>query len=482
MRKGKKLIIFILLIALLVGVYFAVSKFLGEDTGDTDHKKEEIIEIGTMNPDEIALIQYVFDDESIAFVRDADSWHLSTDKDFPLDQSAVSGIISEVTSLKASRFVSDKKEDFSEYGLSEPSSEVVFELTDGSEITYRIGNFNSFSDSYYFNIRGDEKIYLVSAEFVELFNKGYEDLADVEALTTVSTEEVNTVNFVLDGKKNVIFNEPDGLSTVYTDSYTWFSDSVTPIDSDAAQKLAGLSVAYTESGCADYSADSNELAAFGFDNPTLSITVDYTVTEEIDTGETDENDLPVTETKVSEKVLSLTVGGQREDGRYYAKEAKKDVVYLIEADYIDNLREFDYKSLRYRDVCLISAEEIDSMTVTANGKTSVINITHSVGDDGIARADYTLDGKLMTATDFYSVYSSIQSIVSEGITDEKVTETKADITVVYKLNRDGFSEMTLKFIPFDRSFYAVDFNGRCDILVNKRDVEKIAEAVNGLKG
>ena len=42
--------------------------------------------------------------------------------------------------------------------------------------------------------------------------------------------------------------------------------------------------------------------------------------------------------------------------------------------------------------------------------------------------------------------------------------------------------MTMKFIPYDRSFYVVDFNGRCDILVNKRDVENLSLMIEGLKG
>ena len=482
MGKGKKIAVFILVIALLVVAYLAVTFLISDDTDETPDKPSEEIIISSLNIDEITAVSYDFEDEKICFVKDGDLWYLEKDKEFPLDQYTVTEILNSVMSLKASRLVSDKKEDFAEYGLSDSSSELVFTLSDGSETVYRIGYFNSFSDSYYLNIASEDKIYLVPSSFVALFQKNTTDFADVEDLTTVSTDEVDGVNFVLDGENHVIFNEPDGLSTVYTDSYTWFSDRQTPLDPDAAQKLVGLVVAYTESGCADYSADADELTLYGFDNPTLSATVDYTVTEEVDTGETDENDLPVTETKTTEKVLNFSVGGKSEDGRYYVKEVQKGTVYLIESEYIDNLRGFDYGTLRYTDVCLISTEEIDEMAVTVNGKTSVIRISHSYDDQGMHQAEYTLNGEFMTATDFYGVYSSIQSIVSEGITDKTVSGTDADITVVYKLNREGFSEMTLKFIPLDRSFYVVDFNGRCDILVNKRDVEIVAETVNALKG
>ena len=483
MSKGKKLVLMLLLILVFIVAYFAVTHFLSEDDSvPPAETSDESILIDALRADDVEKIHYIYGEEDITLSKREGTWFLEGDDKFPVNQVSASELATSAENLMALRLISDTSDCFADYGLAQPSVAYVYTLKDAKTVTFFIGDYNNFSDSYYLNVQGEEKVYLVPASFVALFEKGRTDLADVEPLSEISTEQVRGVKWSLDSVLSEIFMSDEGLETVYTDSYTWFTDEVTPIDTDKATELAGLLVSFKQSGCADYSAGQDELSSYGFDEPVFSATIDYVVSTEVETGELDVNELPKTETKNTDMTLSIIVGGQHNDGRYYLKCLDSDIVYLIDPEYIDNIRSFDLMTLRYSDVCLIDVEEINSMEISYGGKTRLIQISHGKDESGNPTAEYTLDGQVLTAVDFYNIYSSVQSIVSEGITDKSVTESEAYITINFKLSREGFADMTLRFIPFDRSFYVVDFNGRCDILVNKRDVENIATSLDNLKG
>ena len=479
MGKGKKLAILLVIAVLLGGGYFAARHFLSDETETPEAEESESVSVGAMTAEDITGIEYLYGKEEIRMVKDGDLWYLESDRNYPLDQAYPTTIAQASAELAAKRLVSESAEDFAEYGLSEPSTAYVFTLKDGKKVTYFIGNYNNYGNSYYMNVSGTEKIYLISGEYLDNFNRGFAALAEIGEIETASTEEVTAMTMTLDGKTTKLFYAPEGLDTVYSRSFTWFADKTTPVDSTAAQDLIGKAVAYSATGCAAYEATAEQISAFGLDKPALTLNVSYTVSEEVETGEKDENDAPITETKTEDKKLTLKVGGQAEDGSFYGQIEGEKAVRLIDPAYMESLRTFDLNTLRSADVCLVRMDDIESMTVTIGGKKSEITITRSDNTEGDSIV-YMQDGTQITAVNFNALYSSIQGMVSEGFA-AKQTDGKARITVTYKTSVKGFEEMTLQFIPYDQNFYVVDLNGRREVLVNKRDVEAVEQAFNDLQ-
>ena len=470
MGKGKKLLLLLLVVALLVGGYFAVQYFLNKDDTQDDSKKDTV-PIQAMQTDDVVGILYVCGDEKIELEKVGETWMLKSDRKFPVNQAYADTMAADAATLEALRLVSESADDFVQYGLDEPETAYVFTLADNSQVTYYIGNYNSFGSTYYMNVAGTEKIYLISGDLLDDFSHDLSDLADVEEMKSVATEDIHALTLTLDGEMMRLFYSEDGLDTVYSDLFTWFLDERTPADATAAQDLVGKAASYAANGCADYMADDDDLAAFGLDAPVLTATFDYTVSEEKETGETDENGEAVTETVKHDETLTLLVGSEAKDGSLYARTYDSDAVYLIGADYLKTLREFDRESLRSKRVCAVKSTDVESMNVTIGGKTSTITVTRTKDESDKQTVSYKMDGKAIDSGKYDTFYAAIQSVNAESFTDKKASAEDATISVVFHTTRKGFETISLRLKPFDQNFY-VDSHGA---LVNKRDAQKIVK-------
>ena len=474
MSKGKKLIVLLIIAALLGGGYFAVKHFLSDEE-ETTEEPDNSVAIGAMQTDDVTGVMYVSGEDAISLVRKDDTWFLADDEDFPVNQAYASTMAADAAELTARRLVSESADDFVQYGLESPPTAYVFDLADGSQVTYYIGNHNVYGDTYYLNVAGTEQIYLIDADLLEDFRYTLSELADVPEIEKATTEQVTAMTMTLDGKKTELFCKEDGLASVYSDTFTWFLDDKTPADTTKAKDLIGAAVDYTQTGCAAYKADARQLAGFGLDAPVLTLHVDYTVTTEEDAGEVDENDQPITVTATEDKSLTFTVGGEADDGAYYAKLADSDVVYKIGPEYMETLRAFDPDSVRSQEVCALPEADVVSMDVTAAGKKSVLTIDRK-GDE----TTYALDGAEVDASAFDAFFSGIREMRAEGTTEER-TDEKASLTVVYHTTRKGFETMTLTFTPYDQNFFVAQLGDRYGMLVNRRDVEAVQSALAALK-
>ena len=480
MGKGKKILLLIVIVALLCGGYFAAKNLLAKDDTPTETADDESVAVGAMQTDDIAGILYVSGDEKIELEKDGDTWYLKSDRSFPLKQAYADTMASAAGDLQAVRLVSESADDFAQYGLDAADTAYVFTLKDGAQVTYYIGNYNNIGSTYYMNVAGTQKIYLISGDLLDAFGYGLKDLADVEAMQTVSTENVRDMTLTLDGKTTRLFQSPDGLASVYSDIFTWFLDEQTPADATNALDLVGKAVAFTENGCADYKADETELGAYGLDAPALTAKFDYTVSERKETGETDDDGEPITETVKHDETMTLQVGSAAKGGSLYAKADGSDVVYLIDAEYLQTLRDFDFASLRSMRMCAVMSTDVESVDITVGNKTSTLTFTRTTKTDDEESVTYTLDGKEIPYEKYDDFYSAVQSVNAESVTDKEIPMDDAPIEMTFHTTRKGFETMTLRLKPFDKDFYVSQFNGTYGLLINKRDAEKIMHTFEAL--
>ena len=474
MGKGKKLAILLAVAVVLLGGYFAAAHFF-KDTEETEEADANTVEVGALEQDEIVGIQYNYGDEVITLVKEGDKWLMDGDPDFPVEQAFPDLIASDAAKLTARRLISDNPDDFAEYGLDKPTSAYVFTKSDGTQVTYLIGNYNNYGGTYYMNVAGTNEIYLIEGDFLDDFDAGKSELADVPELETASTDQVTGLRLTLDGKTTVLQNYENGLDTAYTGTVQWFVGKDTPADTVQLHDFIGKAVGYSSEGCAAYKADAEQLEKFGLTKPVLTLAVNYTDSEEKETGETDEDGVAVTETVTTPKSLALSVGGQSPDGTYYAKLDGSDTVYLIAPDYVDTLRAFDVSTLRAADVCQLSSDEVTSMDVTVSGKTHTVKIERKTENEIL----YSVDGKQITAVQFNDFFSSIQSAVPEGFA-KKAADGDELMRVVYHTNREGFETVTIKFATYDRNLVVAQRDSEDGVLLDKTAFENIQSTFEAL--
>ncbi|NLO46236.1 MAG: DUF4340 domain-containing protein [Clostridiales bacterium] len=481
MKKGLKLILALVALAALVGGYFIVSHFIGSDETQTDEEIETIA-VKTFDASDITGIKYVYGDETVELVKKDGKWRLSSDEMFPVNQAYPETMVSETAGLTAQRLVSETSESFSEYGLSEPSEAFIFTKDGGGTFTVFIGAYNSFSDACYVNISGTENVYLIDSAYIENFHYGLKELADIDDLPVIESGEVTEIKIKTDSSQIDLKYYEDGLDTVYSDTYRWFTHDGTALETTSVSSLISASSGFASAGCADYSASDEKLREYGFSDPAAVLEIFYTETDENETGELDDDGNEISTIVTTDKVLKLTVGKQAAEGTHsYAKLDGSNVVYLIDASYAEALANVDIESLLPMDVCMISMDSVDSLDVTTGGKTSKITVTRAKDSDGEESTSYTMDGKTITASDYDAFFSSVQSMRAESSTNEAKTGGDPFLTVVYHRNTSNFKTMTLKFVPFDSSFYLVEFNGENRLLVNKNDVSDAVAAFKKIK-
>ena len=473
MGKGKKLVILLLVVLVLAGGYIAATYFFKDE--DEADDAQDTVEINAVAQDEIVGIQYNYGDEVITLTKKGDKWCLDDDPDFPVEQAFPDKIAADAAALTARRLVSNDANDFTEYGLDDPTAAYVFTKTDGEQVTYLIGNFNSYGGTYYLNVAGTTEIYLIEGEFLDDFDAGKAKLADVPEIETASTDQVTGLRMTLDDQTTLLQYYENGLDTAYTGTLQWFVDKDTPADTVQVHDLIGKAVSYSSNGCAAYKADEEQLQSFGLDAPILTLALQYTVTEEVETGKKDADGLPVKKEVSTDKALTLSVGGTADDGSLYAKLDSSDTVYLLLPEYLDTLRAFDLASLRSADVCKLSSDEVTAMDVTVGGKTHNLLIERGK-DDAIT---YRFDGAQITAVQFNEFFSSIQSVVSEGFAREE-TDASETMRIVYHTNRTGHETMTLTIAPYDRNLYVARLQDGDGVLIAKSDFEAMQKAFEAL--
>lgn len=89
---------------------------------------------------DLQTFEVVTQDETIALVRQDDSWRLENRPNVPLDASAFADTLSQASFLQASQFVAETQSELATYGLDSPTLVLKAGLADGSTQTLAIGS------------------------------------------------------------------------------------------------------------------------------------------------------------------------------------------------------------------------------------------------------------------------------------------------------------------------------------------------------
>jgi len=252
MKKNRGLIIFFVaaFLALLLLVYFLIIPQINSNTGDEDtsddvsemlidKKKGEITELYFYCADLDSDISLTYTETGTIY------WRYAEDKEFPVNQTLLVQISSNICSIPISRRLSADEISIEDTGLDSPS--YIVKITTGKEkYNFSIGDYNSFTGCYYVQLEDEDDILLVPID-VSNFRYTLIDLAQPDAVPSLSAENVAEY-------------------TVTTDSET-----KTITDSSSFGTLSSL----YNAGTVDFKPDENDLINYGLDQPVASLTVKY---------------------------------------------------------------------------------------------------------------------------------------------------------------------------------------------------------------
>jgi hypothetical protein len=136
------------------------------------------------------------DAEPIVLTKgDSGSWKITEPKPFGADQSAVSGMLSTLSSLNSERVVEDKASDLKPYGLEPAALEVDVKERDNKSQKLLLGDDTPTGNAVYASLAGDPRIFTVPSYNKGSIDKSVNDLRD-KRLITLEPDKISRLELV----------------------------------------------------------------------------------------------------------------------------------------------------------------------------------------------------------------------------------------------------------------------------------------------
>ena len=347
-KNTKKLLGLVGALAVLGGAYGGIvwiNQNNEEKAAEQSKAEKEANTFYLSQMEEPISISYTNSYGTFAFSYDTENetWSYDSDEHFPVTQSYLTSISSDLKSFTAERKLEEVQDDLSVYGLDNPSCTITAKGSDDTEVTIQIGSLNSYNSDYYAKVEGSDDIYTIASSYVSDISNDISTLQEKESFPTITstsitdvqlskdgitldmekevtqepaTEEVETesesseseskvseeetTKAVSDSTEEGLTEEESTVEMVDVTRWVFTQDNKTQRvdESDDIHDLLVNMVGLTFNDCADYYADEEEKESYGLTDNATVLTITYQSGEE-------------------ETTLKLTIGATTEDDAYY---------------------------------------------------------------------------------------------------------------------------------------------------------------------
>ena len=429
MNRTRKLLILAVLLVAVSAAAFGVSRY--------EEKKEQIKNsneiILAIDPDTVTALDWEYENDaesededaeeteeasaeesseteedgpvSLAFHKDGE-WSYDDDAAFPVDEEAILNLLETFREFEAD-FTIDDVEDLSQYGLDDPIATIHI-TADGQDYDISLGGYSSLDAERYLSI-GDGKVYLAAVDPLDSYTVTLSDLILNDDIPDVS--EAEEVSFSGSENYTLTYGGDESLSPCEEDVY--YTDGK-PLDTTNVHTYLTTLGYVPLSDYASYNVTDEELAAWGLDDPELTVTVTY-IPEPEESEETGEETEETEEAEEADPVtFTVSIGRNREELAAYEAAEEEKAAAEAEAEAEDGSAE------EAEETADDETEEEEEITVTAYIRLNDSPIVYVLSDssyEALMAASYNdlRHSDLMTA--------SFDDISSIGVKIEDVTYT-----------------------------------------------------------
>lgn len=484
MKRFKKVFILLGVVAAVCIATVIVTQI--EEKKELIHNTDEVIL--SVNPETVTSLSWEYGDTSLAFSR-SDVWQWEEDAAFPVDEEKIGNLLGIFEDFGAA-FIIEDVEDFGQYGLDDPTCTI--RLASGEE-SYEVvlGAYSTMDAQRYVSI-GDGNVYLVKNDPFDAYEIELSDTILHDE--TPSFDKLNAITFA--GAENYSIRYEEDSTATYCPSDLYFTQK--------DGKTAPLDTYRVEDYCADisllnltnyvsYNVTEEELTAWGLDNPTLSVTVDYTVIDD------DENETPESfvlhvgrnqEELAAKEAAEAAAKAAEEAGEEpetdpdtltvtsYARVGESQIVYEIsETDY-NALTAVAYNDLRHTEVLTAEFADVTRIDITLEGK--VYSVTSEISEDTEDTEEpervYFYDGEELDITNLQSM---VNALTVNSFTAD-APEDKEEISLTFYLDYENYPQVKVALYRFDGTSCLAVVDGETLGLVSRSSVVDLIEAVNGI--
>ena len=454
---------------------FAVVSITAVLVSRHEEKVEQIKNSGktilSIPTDTVTALSWTNEDGTFSFTK-GDTWTYDGDSAFPVDEGKINDLLAQFEDFAAA-FAIDDVEDYAQYGLTEPICTIS--ITAGEETyTVQLGDFSKMDEQRYVSI-GDGKAYLVSHDPLDEFGAVLRDMILDDTIPAFDTAE----KIAFTGTENyTISYDEDGTSICADDVY--FADGQ-PLDTDNVNAWLTALTGLDLTDYVSYNVTNEELQTFRLDEPALTITLDYSSSDE-DGTETDAGTLVLHLSQNPEELAAYGEALANEeddlpDVTCYARVGKSQIVYQITQSEFDALTAVSYDTLRHQKLFTADFDTVTSIDVTLEGETYTFTYTPPENeDDEDAEGTWSYNGEEF---DVFNFSYALRALSASSFTDEKPTGQE-EISLTLHLDNEDFPAFTLTLYRCDGETCIAEVDGEPVAFVSRSQTVDLVEAVRTL--
>ena len=426
---------------------------------------ETILSIPT---DTVTALSWTNEEGTFSFTKD-EIWTYDEDSAFPVDEEKIDELLAQLEDFAAA-FVIDDVEDYEQYGLDEPVCTIS--ITVGEEsYTVELGDFSKMDEQRYISI-GDGKAYLVSHDPLDEFDAVLQDMILDDTIPEFDTAK----QIAFTGTENyTITYDEDGTSICADDVY--FTDGK-PLDTDNVNEWLTALMGLGLTDYVSYNVTDEELQTFGLDESDLTITLDYSNSDE-DGTETDFGTLVLHLSQNPEELAAYEKALANEEDELpdvtcYARVGDSQIVYSITQTEFDKLTAVFYDTLRHQKLFTADFDTVTSMDVTLEGETYTFTYNPPADEDSEdVEGTWTYD---CAEFDVYDLRTALRSLTAVSFTDE-TPAGQEEISPVIHLDNEDFPTFTLTLYRYDGENCLAAVDGEPAAFVSRAQTVDLVEAV-----
>lgn len=471
MKRSKKIIVLVAVLAVMSIATLILTKY-EEKQEEIKNSDAIILEIST---DSVESLSWNYDEEGLAFHKDEDKWLYNEDEAFPVSKEKINDILSHFEAFGVS-FVIENVEDYSQYGLENP--ECIINLST-SEKSYelKLGDFSKMDEQRYVDI-GDGNVYLVSEDPTDYLETElstmilHDDTPDFENIVDITYSGLVDYTITYNKDSNNTYSEED----VY---FTEEDGKTVPLDTDAITTYLNTISSLELQTYATYNATEEELASYGLNEPELSITVNYTYTDEEDDEKQISDTCIIHISRNPEEVKAAEEAEANEeedipDVTKYVRIGDSQIVYELSDSSYKTLIDASYNDLRHNEVFWADTDIITQIDVTLEGENHVI--TSAIDEEDEEKRNWYYGEKEIQIS---KLTSALTALTADSFTN-KTAEQKEEISLTIYLDNEKFPQIKIQLYRYDGDSCLAVVDGESISLVERSDVMDLVEAVQAI--
>lgn len=450
MKRSRKMLILTLVLVLMVGATLGV-KTLTQTESVTE--TEETIPLTTLTADDVTGLAWTCDGVSYHFTKKDGAWHNADDAAFPASTDALNDMAEDLAALTATRTISGVTS-IADYGLGEPAFTLTAEWSDGTTVTYSMGDALPFGDGYYLGLSTKtDVVYAVEDALDDLFAKAGTELASLEDMPTAENVTRLTVGDTLDAALAE-------TSTTLDPDQLWYAADGTALQYSSVEELIEAAQGITWYELVYTSADEDTLTACGLDEASA---VKLTLYD----GNTE--------------ALVLLIGGAADSTHRYAKLPDSGMIYTVSSTNTSTLLTATAESLAVTDLLPMEYEDVQAAVLTA-GQYSVVfsGVPVEVAEEDTEESAEAAESTEEEAEDPYPALWE-QVVALSGDSYEGESDAAAEVVLTIEVTSITGVQETLTFYGYDVDSYLATCADGSKLLISADDVDKIIRTIRQIK-